>query len=119
MYDLVGDIINSMPAACVKSIKPRPTTTSRPLLMKLPPTMSISDTDEDEVTSGRKGLIVWGEPHDTQSWEATPGFLAKWAWVVEGCEQLVETSNRWRMSRGEEPMRFSLLGSWSLLHHQH
>lgn len=40
-----------------------------------------------------------------KSWEATPGFLAKWTWIVEGCEELVEISNYWRMKRGEEPMR--------------
>ncbi|KAF5597581.1 uncharacterized protein FSUBG_8413 [Fusarium subglutinans] len=64
--------------------------------------------DTDELTAGRNGLIIWGEPHDTQSWEATPGFLTKWSWAVEGCEELVEISNRWRMRRGAEPMRLSM-----------
>jgi hypothetical protein len=63
--------------------------------------------DDDEVTAGRKGLIVWGEPHDMQNWEATPGFLAKWSWAVEGCDDLVESSNRWRLVRGEEPINLS------------
>ncbi|KAF5983456.1 hypothetical protein FCOIX_3186 [Fusarium coicis] len=31
--------------------------------------------DTDELTAGRNGLIIWGEPHDMQSREATPGFL--------------------------------------------
>ncbi|KAF6813574.1 hypothetical protein CMUS01_12812 [Colletotrichum musicola] len=35
--------------------------------------------DDDEITTGRRGLIVWGEPHDMNNWEATPGFLAKWS----------------------------------------
>jgi hypothetical protein len=47
-----------------------------------------------------------------QSWEATPGFFAKWAWAVEGCEELVETSNRWRMKRGEEPLQLSVSRSY-------
>ncbi|KAF5240372.1 hypothetical protein FANTH_9632 [Fusarium anthophilum] len=64
--------------------------------------------DTDELTAGRNGLIIWGEPHDMQSWEATPGFLTKWSWAVEGCEELVEISNRWRMRRGAEPMRLSM-----------
>ncbi|KAF5693102.1 hypothetical protein FDENT_2244 [Fusarium denticulatum] len=64
--------------------------------------------DTDELTAGRNGLIIWGEPHDMQSWEATPGFLTKWSWAVEGCEDLVEISNRWRMRRGAEPMRLSM-----------
>lgn len=118
MYDLVGDIINSLPAVCTGATKPRPTTTQRLPSPMLPPTKSIIDADDDEVTSERKGLIVWGEPHDTHNWEATPGFLTKWAWVMEGCEELVEISNRWRMRRGEEPMRFCMSGSWSLVRHQ-
>lgn len=93
----------STPVACVGA--------GTPAVIRRPPFLTppsgIIDAD-DEVTSGRKGLIVWGEPHETQSWEATPGFLAKWAWAVEGCEELVETSNRWRMQRGEEPIRLSL-----------
>ncbi|KAF5688123.1 hypothetical protein FCIRC_2030 [Fusarium circinatum] len=64
--------------------------------------------DTDELTAGRNGLIIWGEPHDMQSWEATPGFLTKWSWAVEGCEELVEISNRWRTRRGAEPMRLSM-----------
>ncbi|KAL4917191.1 hypothetical protein BDW62DRAFT_202007 [Aspergillus aurantiobrunneus] len=64
--------------------------------------------DDDEVTSDRNGLIVWGEPHRAESWEATPGFLRKWMWRVEGCEELLESSNRWRRVRGEEPMRLSI-----------
>ncbi|KAF6796337.1 hypothetical protein CSOJ01_13255 [Colletotrichum sojae] len=64
--------------------------------------------DDDETTTGRRGLIVWGEPHDMSNWEATPGFLAKWSWVADGCSDVVESSNRWRAKRGEEPL---LLGS--------
>jgi hypothetical protein len=60
--------------------------------------------DRDSVTKGRKGFIVWGEPHIMQNWEATPGFLTKWAWAVTGCDELIETSNRWRLLRGEDPI---------------
>jgi hypothetical protein len=38
---------------------------------KLPLSLS-SGLPTDEVTAGRNGLIVWGEPHEPQSWEATP-----------------------------------------------
>lgn len=72
------------------------------------------ECDTDEITAGRNGLIVWGEPHEMQNWELTPGFLAKWAWAVEGCEELIEISNYWRMQRGEEPMQFSLPESYVL-----
>lgn len=64
---------------------------------------------DDEVTANRNGLIVWGEPHTVDSWEATPGFLRKWAWAVVGCEELIESTNRWRAVRGEEPLCFSVI----------
>lgn len=70
-----------------------------------PTILSWSYTDTDEVTAGRNGLIIWGEPHDMQSWEATPGFLTKWSWAVEGCEDLIAISNRWRNKRGEEAIQ--------------
>ncbi|RYP51314.1 hypothetical protein DL768_003318 [Monosporascus sp. mg162] len=52
----------------------------------------------------REGLILWGEPHLKENWEATPLFLIKWSWAVEGCRELVDISNRWRIIRGEDPL---------------
>lgn len=66
------------------------------------------DEDDDEVTATRNALILWGECHDVNSWEVTPGFLRKWAWVMWGCEELIDSSNRRRRIRGEEPLRFSI-----------
>lgn len=64
----------------------------------------VLEQDGDEITAGRNGLIVWGEPHDMRSWEATPQFLRKWAWAVKGCTELIDCSNRWRRLRGEEDL---------------
>jgi hypothetical protein len=78
-----------------------PWTSQEPIASK----MTLLDGDDDEITTARKGLILWGEPHNPGSWEATPGFLRKWGWTAEGCEELIESSNRWRNIRGEEPIR--------------
>lgn len=53
------------------------------------------------MTAGLHGFIVWGDPCQKENWEATPGFLRKWAWAIDGCEQLIEASNHWRLHRGE------------------
>lgn len=110
IYDLVGELMSSSSATCVRGTSARPAATRRLPLLTLP---SGSIDADDGVTAGRRGLIVWGEPHEMQSWEATPGFLEKWAWAVEGCEELVEISNRWRMRRGEDPMRLPVVGKLS------
>ncbi|KAH8690312.1 hypothetical protein BGW36DRAFT_307796, partial [Talaromyces proteolyticus] len=86
MHDLVGGLVDV-------------TRFTRPIL----------HADDDEVTTGRNGLIIWGEPYLMESWEATPGFLTKWGWVVEGCQELIESSNRWRTARGEEAIKVSSL----------
>ncbi len=70
-----------------------------------PGPFGIQEEDDDPVTAGRHGLIVWGEPYEDGNWEATPGFLRKWAWVVEDCPELVRVSSRWRMTRGAEPLQ--------------
>ncbi|KAJ5150395.1 uncharacterized protein N7500_010584 [Penicillium coprophilum] len=46
------------------------------------------------------GLLVWGEPWNVQNWEVTEPFLKKWQWVVQGCPELMNATNRWRAHRG-------------------
>lgn len=104
LQDLIGELMSITPAR-KRQGTPLTITVSDPKPTWTPPLTA--GYDDDEITAGRKGLIVWGEPYDIQSWEATPGFLAKWSWAVEGCDDLVESSNRWRLMRGEEPMRLS------------
>ncbi|KAG5654837.1 hypothetical protein KAF25_009214 [Fusarium avenaceum] len=107
LQDLVGNLMSSAKAPLQRDT---PVRTSSPVLGLEQPQILLSGryVDTDEVTTGRNGLIIWGEPHDMQSWEATPGFLAKWSWAVEGCDGLVESSNRWRVRRGEEPIRVAI-----------
>jgi hypothetical protein len=62
---------------------------------------------DSHIAPSSKGLILWGEPHLKENWEATPLFLKKWTWAVEGCAELVSYSNMWRYARGEEPLDLS------------
>lgn len=61
-----------------------------------------SEADAEE------GLIVWGEPYLTDSWEVTAAFRRKWGWAMRGCLRLIESSNYWRSVRGEGPLRYAL-----------
>ncbi|GAQ04973.1 hypothetical protein ALT_2294 [Aspergillus lentulus] len=94
LRDLFGDMVNDSRFTTPETSEPLPTSTQ----------MILHGEDEDMVTAGRKGLIVWGEPYMKENWEATPGFLKKWACLLKGCEELIEISNRWRTIRGEEPI---------------
>jgi len=93
--DTIGDILEEERSY-------RPTSSSGcPVSSKL----ELLHGDSEDSAQGRDGLVVWGEPHLTESWEATPGFLRKWIWAAEGCTELIEASNRWRAARGEESIR--------------
>ncbi|OBT85703.1 hypothetical protein VE02_05943 [Pseudogymnoascus sp. 03VT05] len=59
---------------------------------------------ENENTATRNGLVIWGEPHCPENWEVSPGFLQKWRWTLEGCQDVLDSSNRWRLLRDEEPL---------------
>lgn len=66
----------------------------------------ICDIDEGDRTD-KASLIVWGEPSDPRSWEATVPFVRKWGFLLEGCTEVMQSTNRWRQERGERPLRFS------------
>lgn len=57
--------------------------------------------------TGRDGVIVWGEPWDPRGWEATEEFMEYWAWAIEGCSEIVESTNYWRARRGEKPLNIA------------
>lgn len=49
----------------------------------------------------RPSLIVWGDASLPHSWEVSPLFIRKWGWLLQGCPEMLEATNRWRQSRGE------------------
>lgn len=65
----------------------------------------ICDVDEGDRTN-KASLIVWGEPSDPRSWEATVPFLKKWGFLLQGCVEMMESTNRWRVKRGERALKF-------------
>ncbi|PYI35348.1 hypothetical protein BP00DRAFT_442871 [Aspergillus indologenus CBS 114.80] len=57
-------------------------------------------TDIVDPTNGDIGMMVWGDPWLPQSWEVSQLFVAKWAWVIQGCPEIIVHSNYWRGRRG-------------------
>jgi len=62
---------------------------------------------EDDTQGEKAALIVWGEPWDVWSWEASVAFLKKWTWLIHGCPEILEVTNYWREKRGETRLAFS------------
>jgi hypothetical protein len=61
---------------------------------------------DDEVLL--RGVVAWDTPWDVGGWEVSEGFLKKWSWVLRGCEEVLEATNRWRALRSEEPLVFGV-----------
>lgn len=57
-------------------------------------------TDIMDPANGDVGMMVWGDPWLPQNWEVSELFARKWAWVIQGCEEILVYSNSWRDRRG-------------------
>jgi hypothetical protein len=97
--DLIGNLLDPV---MISSQSPMPPLAKRNVV---PRKLDIIFNDDlDEINSTRNGFVLWGDPFREESWEVTPGFLRKWPWAVEGCEKLIQSTNRWRMLRGDKPI---------------
>jgi hypothetical protein len=91
LEDLVGDLVYLHPLPAQGQSGP----------VSTPSSQLHRQQDDGQSASDGNGLILWGEPHLKENWEATARFLTKWSWAVEGCRELVDISNKWRTTRGE------------------
>ncbi|KAB5530389.1 hypothetical protein GE09DRAFT_1041313 [Coniochaeta sp. 2T2.1] len=60
--------------------------------------------DDRRCLGAWSGLIVWGDPWDTYSWEVSEEFARDWFWVIRGCWELFKSTNVWRTRRGERKL---------------
>lgn len=51
-----------------------------------------------------RGMLIWGEPWRVDGWEVTEGFARRWGFLLEGCRELMRSTNAWRAKRGEEEL---------------
>jgi hypothetical protein len=77
--------------------------------------------DEDELCHDISGyhdtekgpmLIIWGSPWDPRSWEVSDEFLRKWAWLINGCGDVITGTNYWRSKRGEALITPQAFAAW-------
>ncbi|KAI2785349.1 hypothetical protein F4815DRAFT_452386 [Daldinia loculata] len=54
------------------------------------------------------GLIAWDDPWRPEGWELTEGFIKDFPFLVKDCWDMLESTNRWRALRDEEPLVIEL-----------
>jgi hypothetical protein len=50
----------------------------------------------------RRGYLVWGDSWIANEWEVSEGFVKKWGFLLAGCTDVIESTNRCRDIRGED-----------------
>lgn len=53
-------------------------------------------------------FVVWGESWDAAGWEFGAEFFAKWGVLLQGCPEVLETTNYWRQKRGARRLEYKL-----------
>lgn len=56
----------------------------------------------------RGGLVVWSLPELASSWELSETFVRRFPYLLQGCEDLLASTNSWRSRRGERLFPYSL-----------
>ncbi|KAH7176947.1 hypothetical protein EDB81DRAFT_898455 [Dactylonectria macrodidyma] len=62
--------------------------------------------EDEKAADDKPCLIIWGDPWDISGWEASVAFLKKWGWLLDGCPELLTSTNNWRALRGEKMLNF-------------
>jgi hypothetical protein len=57
-------------------------------------------------STGKVGLIVWGESWDPFAYELSEEVVRKWSWMLKDSPELLISTNYWRRRRGEKPLKF-------------
>lgn len=50
------------------------------------------------------GLLIWGEAWDPFAYEISEKMVWKWGWLWSGCIEALQSTNYWRLQRGEEAL---------------
>lgn len=51
-----------------------------------------------------RGMILWGDPWNSDAWELSENFIKKWWFLLQGCGDMIASTNKWRAARGEKKL---------------
>ncbi|KAK1242645.1 hypothetical protein MKX08_005457 [Trichoderma sp. CBMAI-0020] len=106
LEDLIGDIFESMGCGAYEDPKDGSSTNAnaptRPRVVTPEAKEALktyTPTNTPEV-----GILSWSDPWDISGWEVTDKFVTRWAFLLQGCPDVVDSANKWRALRGEDPL---------------
>lgn len=106
LEDLIGDIFEAMgcgPEEDSNDGAPSDATTPARPHVVTPATKEALKTYTPTSTP-EVGILSWSDPWDISGWEVTEKFVTRWAFLLQGCPDVVESANKWRALRGEDPL---------------
>ncbi|KAH8694109.1 hypothetical protein BGW36DRAFT_384390 [Talaromyces proteolyticus] len=60
-------------------------------------------TEGENDIAGR-GMMLWGDPWCSDSWEMSENLVRKWSFLLQGCSDMIASTNKWRAARGEKKL---------------
>ncbi|EED15693.1 hypothetical protein TSTA_051290 [Talaromyces stipitatus ATCC 10500] len=63
---------------------------------------------EGENNVYKRGMILWGDPWRSNAWELSENFIGKWWFLLQGCADMLMSTNTWRAARGEKKLAIKL-----------
>ncbi|KAG6363785.1 hypothetical protein INS49_008888 [Diaporthe citri] len=52
-------------------------------------------------------LVVRGESRDATGWEFSAEFFTRWGVLLQGCTEVLETTNYWQQRREQEDLNLN------------
>ncbi|KAI1150701.1 hypothetical protein F4825DRAFT_425573 [Nemania diffusa] len=56
----------------------------------------------------KPALLIWTDAWDPTGWEVSEAFLAKWGMLVKACPEMLQSTNYWRMKRGQKELSIDI-----------
>ncbi|KAM0476744.1 hypothetical protein ACHAPX_006168 [Trichoderma viride] len=106
LEDLIGDIFEAMGCVPEEDLNDGALNDAKPPAR---PRVVTPETKEalktyTPTSTPEVGILSWSDPWEISGWEVTEKFVTRWAFLLQGCPDVVESANKWRALRGEDPL---------------
>jgi hypothetical protein len=102
LYDIIGDIFNHL--GCIftpKEAKHSLPDFIDPVVLQTKAGVTSPNTNQIQLC-GHPGILAWSDPWHSSGWEISETFARKWSFLLKDCPEIILSTNKWRLARGEE-----------------